>query len=111
MVYRGAELYGYSLLNHIHPWGLLDDAVRTLMVVYLSAVDMAAHQYGQQSDEYRMALWGTGRVWDRLADSLPPDTALVGSADHGHCDIPQKGKIYVDNHLIGTWNTGETVGS
>ena len=82
------------------------------MVVYLSSVDMAAHQYGQQSDEYRMALWGTGRVWDRLASSLPPDTTLVGSADHGHCDIPQQGKIYVDNRLIGDmehWGDGRVL--
>jgi len=77
MLYRGAERYGYSLLNAIRPWGLLDDARRTLLVVYLPSVDTTAHQYGQQSDEYSMALWGAGRVWDRLAGSLPSDTALV----------------------------------
>ena len=33
MLYRGAERYGYSLLNDIQPWGLLDDRGRTLMSV------------------------------------------------------------------------------
>ena len=100
MVYRGAERYGYSMLNLIRPFGLLDVGGRTLMVVYLSSVDMAAHRYGQGSDEYSMALWGAGRVWDRLAGSLPPDVGLVGSADHGHVDIPLGGKTTVDTSLI-----------
>ena len=112
MLYRGAERHGYSMLNQIRPWALLDDGGRTLMVVYLSSVDRAAHQYGQQSDEYSMALWGTGRVWDRLSGSLPPDVGLLGSADHGHVDIPPEGKITVDSHLIGDmehWGDGRVL--
>ena len=112
MLYRGAELYGYSLLNHIRPWGLLDDGGRTLMVVYLSSVDMAAHRYGQRSDEYHMALSGAGRVWDRLAGSVPSHTGLIGSADHGHCDIQPEGKITLDQHLtedIEHWGDGRVL--
>ena len=112
MLYRGAERHGYSMLNHIRPGALLDDGGRTLVVVYLPSVDMAAHQYGQQSDEYSMVLWGTGRVWDRLAGSLPPDTGLVGSADHGHVDIPPEGKRTVDSRVIGDmehWGDGRVL--
>ena len=100
MLYRGAERYRYSLLNEIRPWDLLDYAGRTLMVVYLPSVDMAAHRYGQQSTEYSMALLGTARVWDRLAGSVPPHTGLVESADHGHCDVPPDGKITLDRRLL-----------
>ena len=112
MLYRGAKLYGYSLLNHIRPWGLLDERGRTLIMVYLPSVDMAAHRYGQQSREYSMALWGTGRAWDRLAGSLPSHTGLIGTADHGHCDIPAEGKITPDSTLIEGmehWGDGRVV--
>ena len=112
MLYRGAERYGYSRMNQIRPWGLLDEEKRTLLVVYLPAVDTGAHQHGQQSDEYSMALWGTGRVWDRLAGSLPSDTALVGTADHGHCDIRPGGRMTLDADLtegMETWGDGRVV--
>ena len=100
MLYRGAERHGYSPLRPIQPWDLLDDGARTLMMVYLPSVDMAAHRYGQQSREYSMALRGTGRAWDHLAGFLPSDTGLIGTADHGHCDIPAEGKITPDSTLI-----------
>jgi len=32
------------------------------------------------------------RLWEHLRRRFPPDTVLVGSADHGHCDIPPGGK-------------------
>ena len=91
MVYRGAERYGYSSLYGIRPSELLDDAGATLMVVYLSSVDSNAHMSGQRSLGYKRALEDTGRLWGRLARTLPPDTALIGTADHGHCDIPADG--------------------
>ena len=100
MLYRGAEKYGYSLLSHIRSWGLLDGGGRTLMMVYLPSVDTTAHRYGQRSDEYSRALMGTGRVWDRLAGSVPPHTGLIGTADHGYCDIQPEGKITLDSSLI-----------
>ena len=100
MVYRGAERYGYSSLYGIRPSELLDDAGATLMVVYLSSVDSNAHMSGQRSLGYKRALEDTGRLWGRLARTLPPDTALIGTADHGHCDIPADGKIRLGRHLI-----------
>ena len=92
MLYRGAERHGYSSLSDINPSPLLDHNERTLVVVYLSPVDRAAHRHCQQSLEYRTALKETGRLWKRMARSVPSETVLIGTADHGHRDIPPEGK-------------------
>ena len=99
MVGRNAERHGYSSPLDIRPPALLDSGDRTLAVVYVSAVDTAAHASGQRSQAYSAALSQAGRVWEHLRRSLPPDTTLIGSADHGHCDIPPDGRIHLDENL------------
>ena len=99
MLYRGAQRHGYSSLADINPSTLLNDATRTLVVVHLSPVVRAAHDHGQQSVEHRKALQRTSRVWKRLTGSIPPDTALIGTADHGHCDIPHNGRTRLGTDL------------
>ena len=93
MLYRGAHRHGYSSLADVNPSALLDGTTRTLVVVYLSPVDRAGHQHGQQSVEHRKALKETSRLWKRLTRSVPSETALIGTADHGHCDIPHDGQM------------------
>ena len=90
MLCRGAERYGYASPLDIQPSVTFGADHRTLAVVYTTAVDTAAHASGQRSQAYRTALSQTGRVWEhfRIRRSLPPDSTLIGSADHGHCDIP-----------------------
>ena len=89
-LYRGARFEGY--------WSA-DDAVNVtrdvakvpqrLVFLYIPFVDFAAHVSGQDSDEYREALATANRIWDRLTTSLGQDVALIGTADHGHVDIPE----------------------
>ena len=93
MLYRGAERYGYTSPSDIRPSLYMDVDGRTLLVVHVTLVDANAHMLGQRSWAYSRALEDTGRLWEHLSRSLPPDTALVGSADHGHCDIPPAGKM------------------
>ena len=99
MLCRGAERHGYSSPLDIRPSDLFDAGHRTLAVVYTTAVDTAAHASGQRSHAYSTALSETGQAWEHLRRSLPPDTTLLGSADHGHCDIPPDGRIYLDENL------------
>ena len=99
MVCRGAERHGYSSPFDIRPPVLFGAGNRTLAVVYMTPVDTAAHASGQRSQAYSTALSQTGQVWEHFKRSLPRDTTLVGSADHGHCDIPPDGKIYLDENL------------
>ena len=112
MLYRGATRHGYSSLSDINPHLLLDRTTRSLIVVYLSPVDRAAHMHGQQSVEYRRALEGTTRLWNRLSRSVPSDTVLIGTADHGHLDIPPEGKIRLGSHLtrgLDYWGDGRAL--
>ena len=92
MLYRGAERSGYASPSDIRPSFYVGDGGRTLLVVYVTLVDANAHMLGQRSWAYDRALEDTGRLWEHLSRSLPPDTALIGTADHGHCDIPHGGK-------------------
>ena len=85
---------------------------RTLIVVYLSPVDKAVHMHGQLSAEHRRALKNTSRLWERLSRSVPSDTVLIGTADHGHCDIPPDGRIRLDTHLtkgLDCWGDGRVL--
>lgn len=93
MLYRGAQRRGYSSPGEVDPAFLVTPAKRTLGLVYHHAVDVAAHEKGQQSTEYGWAMVTTDRLWGRLAARLPPDTVMVGASDHGHLDIPESGKI------------------
>lgn len=112
MLYRGAERYGYSSVSEVHPSLLFDAGGRTLAVVYTSRVDSAAHLAGQRSQSYSRALAETGGIWERFARTLPSDTVLVRSADHGHCDIHPDGKIYLDRDLtdgMRCWGDGRVL--
>ena len=54
----------------------------------------------------------TSRVWKRLSRSLPHDTALIGAADHGHCDINPGGRSYLDEQLtqgMRCWGDGRVL--
>jgi hypothetical protein len=59
-----------------------------LVAVYVPHVDAAAHAAGQQSDLYRSALGDAAGIWKAIAAGLPPGAAAVGTADHGHVDVP-----------------------
>ena len=112
MLYRGAERYGYSSLSDVHPSLLFEPGGRTLAVVYTSRVDSAAHLFGQRSEPYSTALADTGAVWERFARGLPSDAVMVGSADHGHCDIYPDGKMYLDRSLtdgMRCWGDGRVL--
>lgn len=93
MLYRGAAMRGYSTPSEVEPAFLVSRSGRTLAMIYHHAVDVAAHEKGQRSPEYRQAITGADRLWARLARRLPPDTVMVGTSDHGHVDLPESGKI------------------
>ncbi len=60
-----------------------------LILTYLPQVDFAAHVHGQASREYGAAMGAVAMAWSRLRRAVPRGAALVGTADHGHVDIPQ----------------------
>lgn len=68
----------------------LDRAARPgkLVAVYVPHVDAAAHAAGQESALYREALHDAAGIWEAISTGLPPGAAAVGTADHGHVDVP-----------------------
>ncbi|MEV6105122.1 nucleotide pyrophosphatase/phosphodiesterase family protein [Streptomyces sp. NPDC051940] len=63
-------------------------ADRSLVYTYYSEVDGKGHRYGVDSDAWRGQLMYADRLAQRLAEQLPPRSALYVTADHGMTDIP-----------------------
>ncbi|MEU9479572.1 nucleotide pyrophosphatase/phosphodiesterase family protein [Streptomyces sp. NPDC048191] len=68
---------------------------RSLVYTYYSELDGAGHRYGVASDTWRGQLMYVDRLAQRLAEQLPPRTALYVTADHGMVDVP-----FDDEHRI-----------
>ncbi|MEU8871441.1 nucleotide pyrophosphatase/phosphodiesterase family protein [Streptomyces javensis] len=61
---------------------------RSLVYTYYSEVDGKGHRFGVDSPEWRDQLRYVDGLAQRLAESLPPRSALYVTADHGMIDIP-----------------------
>ncbi|MCM2387356.1 alkaline phosphatase family protein [Streptomyces albipurpureus] len=66
----------------------LGAADRSLIYTYYSEVDGKGHRFGMDSDAWRGQLMYVDRLVQRLAEQLPPRSALYVTADHGMIDIP-----------------------
>ncbi|GGV07566.1 alkaline phosphatase family protein [Streptomyces spectabilis] len=61
---------------------------RSLVYTYYAEVDGKGHRFGLDSDAWRGQLMYVDRLVQRLAEQLPPRSALYVTADHGMVDIP-----------------------
>ncbi|MFJ3726506.1 alkaline phosphatase family protein [Streptomyces sp. NPDC090045] len=66
----------------------LEAGDRSLVYTYFSELDGAGHRHGVDSDAWRGQLMLVDRLVQRLAEQLPPRTALYVTADHGMVDVP-----------------------
>lgn len=94
--YRGARFEG--------AWDSSDlaDATITLagepgrlVFTYVPFVDVAGHVHGQASQEFNQAMKAAADLWHRIGAALPPDVALLGTADHGLMEVTEEDKILV----------------
>ncbi|MFF2630173.1 alkaline phosphatase family protein [Kitasatospora griseola] len=69
---------------------------RALVYTYLSELDAAGHRFGVDSDEWRLTLSTVDRLARRLAEQLPPRSALYVTADHGMIDVTPENRIDFD---------------
>jgi Type I phosphodiesterase / nucleotide pyrophosphatase len=74
----------------------LGSADRTLVYTYYSELDAMGHRYGVDSDAWRGQLMVVDRLAQRLAEQLPPRSALYVTADHGMIDIAPEDRIDFD---------------
>ncbi|MEU6281798.1 nucleotide pyrophosphatase/phosphodiesterase family protein [Streptomyces sp. NPDC047028] len=68
---------------------------RALVYTYYAELDGAGHRYGVASDTWRGQLMRVDRLAQRLAEQLPPRSALYVTADHGMVDVP-----FDDEHRV-----------
>lgn len=61
---------------------------RSLVYTYYAELDGSGHRYGVASDTWRGQLMRVDRLAQRLAEQLPPRSALYVTADHGMVDVP-----------------------
>ncbi len=80
-------------------------ADRTLVYTYYSELDGMGHRYGVDSDAWRGQLMMADRLAQRLAEQLPPRSALYITADHGMIDVAPEDRIDFDED----WELGAGV--
>ncbi|MEJ3749820.1 nucleotide pyrophosphatase/phosphodiesterase family protein, partial [Actinomycetes bacterium KLBMP 9797] len=93
-VYRsatGADALGTEMLG-----ALRAGDGPTLVSGYHPDVDRAGHIHGLDSPEWRAAVAGVDGLVRRLVDGLPPDGALLVTADHGQLNVPADRKFDID---------------
>jgi hypothetical protein len=83
----------------------LASADRALVYTYYSELDAMGHRHGVDSDAWRGRLMVVDRLAQRLAEQLPPRSALHITADHGMVDIPPEQRIDFDED----WELGAGV--
>lgn len=69
---------------------------RSLVYAYHGDLDMTGHVRGYDSDAWKFQLAQVDRIAASMLSELPPDTALVVTADHGMLDVAMSDKIDID---------------
>ncbi len=91
LLYRGARFEGTRDTDDlVTATAQLAEGRNRLIFAYYPGVDFAAHVAGQDSPEYAAAMSTADTIWSRLAAKLPDSTTMIGTADHGHVDIPRR---------------------
>jgi hypothetical protein len=71
-------------------------AAQGLVYAYTAVLDTAAHAFGIGSAEWRAAATYVDALLIRLVEALPPDAALLVTADHGGLNVPSHRRIDLD---------------
>lgn len=95
--YRGAEF---------RPAGPADDYAQLvvddlrsapgLVYAYTAELDTAAHVFGVGSEQWHAAAASVDALLARLLEALPPNAALLVTADHGGLNVPPEARVDLD---------------
>jgi len=69
---------------------------RSLVYVYVSALDLVGHMRGPDTDAWRAQLGVVDRIAEQIAARLPSDATFYVTADHGMVLVPDEAKIDFD---------------
>lgn len=93
-LYRGCRFVGAQTIdNFISATAEAASRPRSLVFTYLPPVDFAAHVFGPDSTETADALAWVSAVWAGLAERLPDNVSLWGTADHGVVGVAEDDKF------------------
>jgi len=76
----------------------LGEGERTFVYAYSPELDSTGHVRGVDSDAWRLHLGHVDRLAADIASSLPPDSLLVVTGDHGMVDVPPEGRFDTAQH-------------
>lgn len=111
-LYRGARFEGtWDTDDLVEATVTLASEPGRFIFTYVPFVDVAGHVNGQGSDEFTEAMKAAASVWEGIASRLPPDVALLGTADHGLMEVSEGDKLLVrDPRFEGLRFAGDTRG-
>ena len=97
LLYRGARFEGaWDTADMVTATVSLAATPGRFIFTYFPAVDVAGHVTGLDTAEFAAAMDEAASLWDRIASTLPPGVALLGTADHGLAAFPPERKVLVD---------------
>jgi hypothetical protein len=100
-LYRGCRFEGVHTVDEaVDATVTLARTPRRLVFTYFPQVDFAAHVWGQSAGEYRSAVALVDTAWSHIVGRLPAGAVAVGTADHGHLDYPETGKILIRDRSL-----------
>lgn len=95
--YRGAQFHPAGPTDNYAR--LLSDELRAapgLIYGYTAELDTAAHVFGIGSEQWHAAATNVDTLLSRLLDTLPANTAVLVTADHGGLNVPPEARIDLD---------------
>jgi hypothetical protein len=75
----------------------VDRGHRSLVYVYISALDLVGHMRGPETDSWCAQLGIVDRIAEQLAARLPRGATLLVTADHGMVAVPEEERIDADS--------------
>lgn len=98
-LYRGCRFEGvWDVEDMVKATVQLASEPGRLIFTYVNQVDFAGHVFGLESKEFGEAMRLAVGVWEKLAAQLPPDVALIGTADHGLAEFGDDQKMLIRDH-------------
>lgn len=96
VLYRGARFEGIWDIEELATASAqLAAEPGRLIFSYFPLVDVSGHVFGLGSDEFTDAVKMAVRLWEGIAAALPPNAALLGTADHGLVEFSERDKLII----------------
>ncbi|MGB9305627.1 MAG: nucleotide pyrophosphatase/phosphodiesterase family protein [Mycobacterium sp.] len=86
---NASDDYAELVTNELYAWP-------GLVYAYTAELDTAAHVFGIGSPEWHDAAARVDVLLSRLLEALPPNAALLVTADHGGLNVPQNARVDLD---------------